>query len=227
MSSTGAEPGDAADQAYFLALERAFLALRGQSTLLSAADWQTARAWHRAGIPVDFVVAVMESLFERQRERSSKRGISSLRYFRAAVAAAWDERLELQAGGADGRLAEAGPPAERRLAALAAAIPRALPGGEEARNRICALSGGLDEIERALAEVERELLAGVAERLDAAGRDALDAEVDRAVTRAGVPAAARDELRASLRRRRLRQLGGLPVLSLFAPEAQGEAGSES
>jgi len=220
MSSTGAEPGDAADQAYFLALERAFLALRGQSTLLAADDWQTARAWHRAGIPAEFVVAVMESLFERQRERKSKRGISSLRYFRAAVAAAWDERIALQAGGAHGGFAEPGPPAEQRLAALAAAIPDALPGAAAVRARITALSGALDGIESELAAVERDVLEGVAARLDGPGRAALEREIEQAMARAAVPPASRDELRQGLRRRRLRRLAGLPVLSLFAPEAQ-------
>ncbi|KAB2964501.1 MAG: hypothetical protein F9K18_07470, partial [Thermoanaerobaculia bacterium] len=102
MSSTGeADPARSAeDQAYFRALEERFLALRGKATLLAAEDWETAREWRRVGIPLDLVVAEMERLFARQRERRSRRGISSLRYFSAAVHAAWAERLELGAGGA-------------------------------------------------------------------------------------------------------------------------------
>lgn len=223
MSSTDADAGDAADQAYFLAIERAFLALRGQSTLLAADDWQTAREWHRTGIPADFVVAVMEALFERQRERRSKRGISSLRYFRGAVAAAWDEHLALVAGGVRGDLADPGPPAAVRLAALAAAIPDATLDAAATRARIAALGGGLDEIERALAAIEADLLERFEARLVTAERERLTASVERAIALAGVPAAARDELRASLTRQRLRQLAGLPVLSLFSPEAQSSA----
>ena len=53
MPSTDAETeGSAEDQAYFHALEEAFLRLRGRATLLSAADWQVAREWRRAGIPI-------------------------------------------------------------------------------------------------------------------------------------------------------------------------------
>lgn len=221
MSSTGAEPGDAADQAYFLEVERAFLALRGQATLLSADDWQTAREWHRTGIPVEFVVAVMESLFERQRERRSKRGISSLRYFRAAVAAAWDERLAHRAGGALDSLAEPGPPAAARLAALAAAVPETLAEAPELRRRITGLSGPLVEIEDGLAALEREVLRQIRDRLPSEARAELDRRVGQALANAAVPSAARDELRASLETQSLRRLCGLPVLSLFSPVAQG------
>lgn len=223
MSSTDADPGDAADQAYFLAIERAFLDLRGRSTLLAADDWQTAREWHRTGIPTDFVVAVMEALFARQRERKSKRGISSLRYFRGAVAAAWDEHLALVAGGARGELADPGPPAAVRLAALAAAIPDATPDAAATRARIVALGGALDEIEHALAAIEVNLLERIEARLAAADRERLGERVERAIALAGVPAAARDELRVNLKRQRLRQLAGLPVLSLFSPVAQSAA----
>jgi len=219
MSSTGAEPGDAADQAYFLAVERAFLALRGQATLLAADDWQTAREWHRLGMPVEFVVAVMESLFVRQRERKSKRGISSLRYFRAAMTAAWDEHLAHRAGGAQGALAEPGPPAAARLAALAAAIPTELPEASGLRASLAALAGPLDEIEQRLAELERETLARVAARLAAGPRAEMEARVERAVARAAIPDETREALRASLTTQGLRRLAGLPVLSLFSPAA--------
>jgi hypothetical protein len=227
MSSTGADPGDAADQAYFLEVERAFLALRGQATLLSADDWQTAREWHRTGIPVEFVVAVMESLFERQRERRSKRGISSLRYFRAAVAAAWDERLAHRAGGAFETLAEPGPPAAARLAALAGAVPPTLPGADELRRRITELTGALAEIESGLAALERSTLQGVRDGLSSGARAELDRRVEQALARAAVPPAAREELRASLETQSLRRLCGLPVLSLFSPAAQGSDSSDA
>ena len=75
MPSTGAEDqGSTEDQAYFRALEEAFLELRGKATLLSAADWQVASEWRRAGVPLDLVVGTMAALFERQRQRRSRRG---------------------------------------------------------------------------------------------------------------------------------------------------------
>ena len=227
MSSTGADPGDAADQAYFLEVERAFLTLRGQATLLSADDWQTAREWHRVGIPIEFVVAVMESLFERQRERRSKRGISSLRYFRAALAAAWDEHLAHRAGGAAETLAEPGPPAAARLAALAAAVPDRLPGAGDLRRRIEALEGPLAEIEERLAELEREILEGVHDALPMEERDAMERRIEAALAKAAIPDAARVELRASLLKQSLRRRCDLPVLSLFSPVAQGAEAPEA
>jgi len=220
MSSTGAEPGDAADQAYFLAIERAFLALRGRATLLAAEDWQTAREWRRAGIPVEFVVAVMESLVERQRERKSKRGVSSLRYFRAAVAAAWDEQLAHRAGGG-APPADPGPPAATRLERLAAAVPPELPGAAALRQAIASLSGPLDVVETELDELERRFLADYAAGLPAVERAAIDRRVERALASAAadLPEATRSQVRTSLERQNLRRATGLPVLSLFSPAA--------
>jgi hypothetical protein len=219
MSSTGAEPGDAADQEYFLAVERAFLALRGQATLLSAEDWVTAREWRRAGIPIELVVAVMEALFARQRERRSRRGISSLRYFRAAVGAAWDEALAHRAGGAPA--ADPGPPTAIRLARLAAAIPPALPRAAALGRQVADLSGPPDLVEAALVEIEMRYLADYAAGLSGEERRELDRRVGRALaaTADGVPAETLAEVRASLERQALRRQSGLPVLSLFSPVA--------
>lgn len=229
MSSTAApEPGDAADQAYFRELEAAFLALRGTATLLSPEDWHVARDWRRLGIPIDLVVSVMESLFERQRERKSRRGISSLRYFRAAVDAAWDERSALSAG-AGGPHADPGPPARQRLEALARALPLGLPGRAELHAAILELDGPLDVVERALAELELGALARLDAGLATAERGELEARVERALAQVPGELAAveLEALRGRLRRQALRSRLGLPVLSLFAPEALGVDSSAS
>jgi len=227
MSSTDAEPGTAADQAYFRAVEESFLALRGKATLLAADDWQTAREWHRLGIPVDLVVSVMEALFERQRERKSKRGISSLRYFRAAVAAAWDERQAMRAGGG-APVPDLGPPAAARLEALAGALPESLEGVEQIRRDILALTGPLDLVEAGLTKIETRLLGGLEEHLSDRQRSDLEAKIDRALS--GLPSPAtgeeRDQLRRSLRRQALRRLSGVPALSLFSPTALAGSASD-
>ncbi len=225
MRSTGAEDAPSAeDHAYFRVLEESFLRLRGQATLLSADDWQMAREWRHTGVPAELVVAVMEKLFARQRERSPKRGISSLRYFRAAVAAAWDEALALSAGGARVALRPE-PTVDERLAALAGHLPVDLPGRDELARRLSALSGGVASVEPELERLDRETLADLAARLDPEARAALDAEVGRALLplASRLSAAARREAETRLRAQALRRRYALPLLSLFAPEALGEA----
>lgn len=224
MASTGAETGGSAeDHAYFLALEEAFLGLRGSGTLLSAADWQVAREWRRAGIPVDLVIRVMSDLFVRQRERAPKRGISSLRYFRAAIAAAWDAQLERAAGGY--REPERPEPSVRqRLEAIAAGLPATLPDLERWRLEILALDGTVPVVESALASLEARLLAAAESVLSDAARRELESEVDRASR----PLASRldpaglAQARESLRRQLIRRRGGLPLLSLFATSTDVE-----
>jgi hypothetical protein len=224
MRSTEAEVSPAGeDQAYFLVLEQGFLRQRGSATLLSAADWQVAREWRHAGIPAELVLEVMAALFARQRERAPKRSISSLRYFRAAVAAAWDEALALRAGGHRVET-RAEPTVGERLAALSRSLPAELPAREELAAAIVALSGPVEVVEPELARLDAATLAKQSAALDAEARAAIDAEVGRALAPlAGrLSMAARQEARSRLRNQALRRRVGLPLLSLFAPEAMGD-----
>ncbi|HXO27368.1 MAG TPA: hypothetical protein VOA80_08500, partial [Thermoanaerobaculia bacterium] len=109
------------DHAYFLAIEDHFVRLRGAPLLLSPADWQVARRWHRQGIPLELVRRALEEVFARRRERGAKGRISSLRYCAPAVEAAWTDHSELAAPGA--RVEAEAFDAASRLAALAAALP--------------------------------------------------------------------------------------------------------
>jgi hypothetical protein len=207
------------DHAYFRALEEAFLRLRDKATLLAAADWQVAQGWHRAGIPIEVVVPVMETLFARARERR-KRTISSLAYFKAAVEAAWEEVQSLTAGGRKERLEPVR--VEERLRRLADRIGPGVPGGERIRGAIVALSGELDDVERSLAALDAELLAalqaGAGKRESAEDRAAIDAAL--AGVAARLPKEELARAREHLFAQRLRQRHALPVLSLFAPEAR-------
>ncbi|HLF56843.1 MAG TPA: hypothetical protein VI942_08360 [Thermoanaerobaculia bacterium] len=227
MSSTASpEPEGGEDQAYFRAIEEAFLALRGKTILLGAEDWQIAREWRRLGVPIELVVSVMEALFARQRERRSKRGISSLRYFRAAVEAAWDERLALGAGG--GRaLADPGPPIRTRLDSLARALPGDLPGAAALSAEIRALEGDPIAVEERLEELDRLWIARLADSLDAEATRELDQRVDHALARVAhaAPETERQRLRERLRAQSVRSRFHWPLLSLFAPEALSGNGS--
>jgi hypothetical protein len=232
------------DHAYFLAIEDHFVRLRGAPLLLSPADWQVARRWHRQGIPLELVRRALEEVFARRRERAAKGRISSLRYCAPAVEAAWTEHSELAAPGA--RVEAETFDAASRLAALAAALPSiaggrsgpAGPGGLPGSPGLVGLRGlaglraelvaladaGLDPqaIEERLAELDRRTLDGALAALDAEERAALDATLDKAIgTVAGRLAAAEIErARGRLARQVLRERLELPMLSLFSPEAR-------
>ena len=87
------------DHAYFRAIEDHFIRLRGAPLLLSPADWQIAREWHREGIPLDLVLGALDEVFERRAERGSERPIQSLRYCSSAVAAAWKRSFSMSQAG--------------------------------------------------------------------------------------------------------------------------------
>jgi hypothetical protein len=209
------------DHAYFQAVEEIFVRLRGAPLLLSPADWQVARRWHREGIPLDLVRRALESVFEKRKERGSKGKISSLRYCAPAVEAAWGEARELVA---PGERLEAPPfdPAAR-LQALAAALPAGLASRDGFMARIVDLSGEPQDIEEQLAALDRELLRSAEASLDAQGRAEVDAAVEKTLSglRGRLPPGELESSRERLTWQVLRQRLALPVLSLFSPEADG------
>jgi hypothetical protein len=216
----GVEPDDGEDHAYFKALEEIFLQLRGSPLTLSPADWRVAQRWHRQGVPLEVVRRAMEAVFEKRRERGAKRKIASLRYMAHAVEAMWAELRELAAPGArdEGGEVDLAP----RLGALAAALPADLSGREELAARVTALAGDSEEVERALAALDRELLERAERELGGELREEVEAAVERTLGALAGRLEPQDleGARTRLARQVLRQRLGLPVLSLFAPEAQ-------
>lgn len=214
MSGTEAED---LDHAYFQAVEEIFVQLRGAPLLLSPADWQVARKWHREGVPLDLVRSTLEEVFAKRKERGAKGRISSLRYCAPAVEAAWADLHELTA---PGRRTEA--PAFEvapRLAALAAS----LPGREALAAQVAHLSGDPQEVEERLAALDREMLDQAWEGLDGDARSEVETAVEKtlAALAGRLPASELASSRERLVRQTLRRRLGLPVLSLFSPEAQG------
>jgi len=205
------------DHAYFQAVEEIFVELRGAPLLLSPADWQVARRWHRDGVPLGLVKTALEEVFAKRKERGAKGKISSLRYCAPAVEAAWADLRELTAPGhrveaPDFALAP-------RLTALAAALP---PGFDGLRDRVAALNGDPQEVEERLAALDRELLEEAEAGLSPELRAEVQAAVEKTLTSlAGrLPAAELEVSRDRLARQILRRTLGLPVLSLFSPEAE-------
>jgi hypothetical protein len=218
MSGT-AETAEDSDHAYFQAIEEVFVALRGAPLLLSPTDWQVARRWHREGIPLDLVKRTLAEVFEKRKERGAKGKISSLRYCAPAVEAAWADLRELTAPGhrTEAPAFEVPP----RLAALAAALPIGLSGRESLAARIAALGGDPREVEERLSALDREMLAAAQDGLDPETRAEVEAAVEKTLSalKGRLPAEELESSRERLAHQVLRRRLGLPVLSLFSPEA--------
>jgi hypothetical protein len=218
MSATAED--DLTDHTYFQAVEKIFVDLRGAPLLLSPADWRVAQRWHRDGVPIELVKGALERLFERRRERGTKGRVSSLRYCAPVVEAAWQELRDLVAGGerAAPEPFRVGP----RLQALAAALPAGLAGREALAERIAALVGDAQSVEEELAGLDREMLQAALAGLSAEGQAELAAAVGSSLARlqARLPDAEIEEARQRLIGQLLRRRLGLPLLSLFSPEAE-------
>jgi hypothetical protein len=218
------EPEDGlTDLAYFHAIELAFILQRGAPLLLSPADYQVIKGWHRDGMPLELVLRELEEYFDRRRLREDARQVRSLRQCRPKIDAAWRSLKELTAPGA--RAAGAEPlEVEPRLAALARALPEHFPGREALAEEIAALAALADprRIEERLAELEERAVDDLLAGLRSEEAKALEAQVDQ--TLAGlagrVPSDETGRARQRLLRQRARRRAGLPTLSLFAPEAE-------
>jgi hypothetical protein len=204
---------DDSDHAYFQAVEEIFIRLRGAPLLLSPADWQVASRWHREGVPLGLIRQALEEVFAKRRERGTKGRISSLRYCAPAVEAAWAELRELTAPGERGEAPALDIPA--RLRNLAAVVPPAIAP------RVVALHGDAPSVESALSALDREMLAAAESSMEEAMRREVDAAVEATLTalRGRLPAEELERSRERLAHQVLRQRLGLPVLSLFSPEA--------
>jgi hypothetical protein len=206
--------------AYFRAVEEAFVRLRGAPLLLSPADFRVAAGWHRDGVPLPLVLASLEEVFARRRERGAKGRINSLSYCAPAVDAAWQELRELQ-GPTHGESPPEVPVAER-LAALAEALPETLDDRPTWVTRLTAVgrasaAGSGEVVEERLRELDLELLAAAEASLDTQGREEVEAEVAAIIDglRDRFADAELAALHGQLFRQRLRRRLGLPVLTLF------------
>jgi hypothetical protein len=175
-------------------------------------------------VPLDLIRSALEEVFAKRKERGAKGRISSLRYCAPAVEAAWDHLRELSLPAEREAAPAAGLDVPGRLGRLAAALPEKLAERAVWGERItalAALAAGSEAVEEGLAALDRELLdAATAGLAGKTGR-----EVEATVERTLAALAGRlpdDELTRSrdhLRRQILRKRLGLPVLSLFSPEA--------
>jgi hypothetical protein len=209
-----------AESRYFRTIEDEFIRLRGSPFLLSAADWRLAQGWYEEGVPIEVVVGALREVFERRAERSEAGIVQSLRYCAAAVNEAWRARRELGVG--QEAVEDYKMDVADRLERLADRLPPTLPRRDAWVERIRAAGTHAPTAEKALVELDRELIDGHLATLDALAHAELTAAVDASVERLGPKLA--DELatedRARLLRDNARRLAGLPLLSLFSPDAR-------
>jgi hypothetical protein len=218
MTETADSPSADTDHAYFQAIEEIFVRLRGAPLLLSPADWQVAARWHQEGVPLDLVRTVLEEVFAKRKERGAKGKISSLRYCAPAVEAAWEDLREMTVTGE--RHEAPALDVSARLRNLAAALP---DGMDELAGRIVELNGDAPGVEERLAALDREMLGLAAAGLEADAHAEVEATVEKTLAslKGRLAVEELDRSRERLRHQVLRQRLGLPVLSLFSPEAGG------
>lgn len=219
---TATDDASAGDHAYFRAIEEVFIRLRGAPLLLSPADWQVARKWHRAGIPLDLVCATLEEVF-RKRDESGKHGsVSSLKYCHRAVEEAWAVWKELAAPAAHGGPVEMD--IGTRLSGLAAALPESLHDRDRLGQQILALEGGVQDVEHELTILDRRMMESWLSTMTPEVTSEIEREVDGVLARleTRLPTDERPGVRERLFEQAARRRAGLPVLSLFSPEAQAQ-----
>ncbi len=210
------EPANSLEHRYFQAIEQVFTEYRGG--LLSPKDWQIARRWYGAEIPLELVLTTIQVVFE---SRPNAERIWSLGYFNREVTSAWRTQQQLQAAAAPVVAREVD--VAGRLHNLAASLPEALA---DVAARIRALEGDAETVEGRLAELDREVFSTVAESLSLADLEAIDRELaeSRSALADRLPAEELDRAMVALRERMVREVVGLPMLSLFSLEACGVVG---
>lgn len=203
---------------YFLAIEKVFIDERGAPLYLSPKDWLVARAWYEAGIPLEWVERTIRELFEKRRARGTDDKLVSLGYCRRSVEAAWKRQQKLAVPDVEAPAIDVA----ARLAALAAALPATLASRGDWARRLTALQGGAEEVESKLQELDRELLEAATAGLGEAARARLDDALASALAKLArrLPEAELAGVETQIAERLLREHLALPVLSLFAPEAE-------
>ena len=219
MSSTDSA---ADDHAYFQAIESSFIRLRGAPLLLSPADWQLAREWHRQAIPLQLVLETLEEVFASRQARGAKGKVQGLRYCAPAVEKAWLERAELGATGERHVPSPIDVPA--RLRRLSEILIDSGSAANELAERVINLEGTPEVVEAALAQLDREMIETAANELGEARLAEIERSIEESMTelRSRLEQSEASRMRRRLLREGIRRRLDLPVLSLFAAQLAQE-----
>lgn len=139
---------------YFLEIESHFAARRGTPFILNAKDWALMKSWSDEGVPLPVVIEAIDSVFDKNAEKGSKKAINSLSYCRHAVKELWQERRQLHVGAQDSVPEE---DVQARLELLAGEVARVAPSVAE-RILSFASEKSVPRIEERLIELEEELV---------------------------------------------------------------------
>lgn len=212
MSSIDSSAGD---HAYFQAIEERFVQLRGAPLLLSPADWQLARRWHESGIPLTLILDTLDQVFAQRTESGATGRVQGLRYCAPAVEAAWQSQVEIQATGSREEL----PPLdlEKRLVALSTAVRELDLDAADVADAIASLEGAPEVVERALAQLDDQLIELAEHSLDRPTLEEIGESVEQSLKRVRERVAAGEvaRVRRRLLRESVRRRCDIPVLSLF------------
>lgn len=204
------------EQDYFAKIEETFVELRGSPLLLSPGDWQIASSWHARGIPLALVLTTIRSIFREREEQERSGKIQSLKYLASAVDRAWQDQQSLTAAARRSPTRELD--VDKRLQVLAQALPRQWEGAETIRKALASVQGSPQVVEERLKDLDEEMLSSALSGLSESARDEFERDVEAARDRLRdrVDSKVLDDIAEELRRRALRRLIGLPLLSLFA-----------
>lgn len=214
------------DRAYYAAVEAAFIRRRGTPFLLSPSDFALLRQWRALGIALEVVETGIDEAFTRREARSAVGRVNSLSYCRDAVLEAWERRTETARG--RGRAdAVPDPDAKAALRDLARRLGACRARRPDLEERLAAAVGSLerleasaraaDQVEAALARLDRRLARDLYDSLPEQERAELDREVARQLSGAAArmdPSTLEKTTRA-LKRRAVREMLDLPRLSLL------------
>jgi hypothetical protein len=214
------------DRQYYQAAEAAFIRRRGTPFLLSPRDFAQLKEWRALGVPIEAIEQGIDQAFSRREERSAVGRVNSLAYCRDAVLEAWERRTETavgRGGATRGEEPEIARTLEKLSASLRGVVARRpdlaapLESALRSLDKLGQSGRAADTMEAALARLDKRLARELAQALPERDRRRLDAEVEAALSRAGLRMDAETAKRTAtaLTRRKLREALDLPRLTLL------------
>jgi hypothetical protein len=230
---------------YFSEIEDTFIRRRGKHLMLSPIDWALIESWKERGVPLHVALRGIEHSFDSYESKKRKRSVKTLLYCQEEVEAQYAEWLESRVGShKDGGDPESSAPGETPFSreALLAHLTRSLDAlnqlhderqtedelSEAFARALSLLSEVRDDYASAVRPEARKLeesLTGIDRLLDTAIRTAIpeeqlasvQTEIDAQLKpyKRQMDKAAFEQTRENLLRKRLRDLVGVPRLSLF------------